>query len=110
MRSDVRDRRLDRAPGSAEVWRCAVLSNTSPVLVLKAAFQDRPKMGLGVWIDSRLRGGALKEWAETLLDEKRLPDQGIFNPDPIRTKWSEHLSGTCNGIITSGTYSCFRHR
>jgi len=40
-------------------------------------------------------GGALKEWAEFLLDEKRLPEQGIINPDPIRTKWSEYISGTC---------------
>lgn len=60
-----------------------------------AAFLERPKMGFGVPIDSWLRG-PLKEWAESLLDEKRLLDQGLFNPDPIRQQWREHLAGTCD--------------
>jgi asparagine synthase (glutamine-hydrolysing) len=60
-----------------------------------ASFQERPKMGFGVPIDSWL-SGPLKEWAESLLDEKRILEQGIFNPDPIRQQWNEHLAGTCN--------------
>ncbi len=56
------------------------------------AFFDRPKMGFAVPIDSWLRG-PLREWAEALLAEKRLSEEGFFQPDPIREKWAEHLSG-----------------
>ena len=56
---------------------------------------DRPKSGFGVSIDSWLRG-ALKEWTEELLSEKRLKEEGFFNPEPIRKKWAEHLSGRRN--------------
>lgn len=56
---------------------------------------DRPKMGFGVPMGQWLRG-SLKEWAESLLDKKRLTDQGLFQVDPIQKKWQEHLSGKRN--------------
>ncbi|MEW6682142.1 MAG: asparagine synthase (glutamine-hydrolyzing) [Nitrospirota bacterium] len=56
------------------------------------ALIERPKTGFGIPLDRWLRG-PLREWAEELLDEKRLKDEGFFNPAPIREKWLEHLSG-----------------
>jgi len=56
---------------------------------------ERPKMGFGVPIDSWLRG-PLKEWAEDLLDDKRIREDGLLNPEVIKVKWNEHISGIRN--------------
>jgi asparagine synthase (glutamine-hydrolysing) len=59
------------------------------------ALVERPKMGFGVPIDSWLRG-PLREWAESLLDERSLRDEGLLAPEPIRRAWDNHLDGSAN--------------
>ncbi|KAF3890650.1 MULTISPECIES: asparagine synthase (glutamine-hydrolyzing) [Nostocales] len=56
---------------------------------------ERPKMGFSMPIDIWLRG-PLRDWAEELLDENRLREQGFFHPSLIRHKWMEHLTGNRN--------------
>lgn len=56
---------------------------------------ERPKMGFGIPLDSWLRG-PLRDWAESLLDEQRLIQEGYFTSGPVRKMWLEHLSGKHN--------------
>jgi asparagine synthase (glutamine-hydrolysing) len=54
---------------------------------------ERPKMGFALPVQDWLRG-ALRPWAEPLLDQRRLAAEGIFHPEPILQRWREHLAGS----------------
>ena len=53
---------------------------------------ERPKKGFSIPLAQWLRG-PLREWAEPLLAEKRLKEEGYFYPDKIRQVWEDHLQG-----------------
>jgi len=64
---------------------------------LLAKYVPRPlvtrlKSGFSIPLDRWLRG-PLREWADSLLDEGRIREDGFFQASPIRKKWAEHLSG-----------------
>jgi asparagine synthase (glutamine-hydrolysing) len=53
---------------------------------------DRPKWGFVLPLAEWLRG-PLRDWAEDLLDDRRLRDRALLEPSPIRVRWQEHLAG-----------------
>lgn len=56
---------------------------------------ERPKMGFAIPLAEWLRG-PLQDWAESLLSENRLSQEGFFNVELVRSRWLEHLSGKRN--------------
>ncbi len=54
---------------------------------------DRPKTGFSIPLGEWLRG-PLREWAEDLLDETKIIEQGFINHKNVRKTWELHLSGT----------------
>lgn len=61
--------------------------------LVPAEIVDRPKQGFGIPVGAWLKG-PLRPWAESLLDESRLRQEGFLSPGPVRRKWAEHLAGT----------------
>ena len=52
---------------------------------------ERPKKGFSVPLGNWLRG-PLREWAESLLNERRLREEGYFNSVKVRYFWEQHLA------------------
>jgi asparagine synthase (glutamine-hydrolysing) len=53
---------------------------------------ERPKMGFGIPLNSWLRG-PMRDWAEALLEPRRLREEGFFDANAVRGKWADHLRG-----------------
>jgi len=56
---------------------------------------DRPKRGFSVPIKEWLVG-PLRDWAEDLMSEQTLHDQGVFDVTSVRDAWHQHLYGWAN--------------
>jgi len=56
---------------------------------------ERPKAGFAVPVGDWLRG-PLRDWAEDLLDEQRLREEGWFDATIVRNAWDAHLAGRGN--------------
>lgn len=54
---------------------------------------ERPKSGFGIPVGQWIKG-ALRPWAEELLDPHRLKNEGWFDVGLVRRRWAEHLTGT----------------
>ena len=53
---------------------------------------ERPKAGFGIPVGKWITG-PLRDWAESLLNEKALADGGMVDSQQVRERWHEHLSG-----------------
>lgn len=53
---------------------------------------DRPKSGFSIPLAEWLRG-PLRDWAENLLEEKKLLQQGFLDVSKVRSAWQEHVIG-----------------
>ena len=59
------------------------------------AIMERPKMGFSVPIGDWIRG-PMRDWAEDLLDNQRLNQEGYLNANSIQRKWKQHLNVKAN--------------
>lgn len=59
------------------------------------ALVERPKMGFGVPIERWLKH-ELRDWCESLLDERKMREQGYLDERAVRRIWHEYLGGQGN--------------
>ena len=56
---------------------------------------ERPKMGFAVPVGDWIKA-PLREWAEALISQKRLKQEGYFNSQAVIEMWQQHLSRRFN--------------
>jgi len=76
----------NRQSQSKWVLRRVLDKYVSPKLI------ERPKMGFAVPLE-RWLSGPLREWAESLLEERRLRAEGYFDVAIVRNAWAEQIKG-----------------
>jgi len=59
------------------------------------ALVERPKIGFDVPLGAWLRG-PLRDWAEGMLDERRLREAGLLDQSMVGRIWKEHVDGRRN--------------
>ena len=74
--------------GSQGKWISYQLANR----LIPGGFATQPKMGFAVPIASWLRGD-LRDWAEDLLDARRLSREGFLEPQETRRRWDSFVNG-----------------
>jgi asparagine synthase (glutamine-hydrolysing) len=53
---------------------------------------ERPKAGFAIPVGQWIKG-PLRPWAEDLLDQARMSEEGWFDPDVVQRRWLAHLHG-----------------
>jgi asparagine synthase (glutamine-hydrolysing) len=84
-----------RLPLSAKVSRSEtkVALRTRLDRAIPPALRGQPKRGFSPPMDDWLRG-PLRDWAENLLDPRRLRDEGFLDAEVVRETWRRHREGT----------------
>ena len=63
---------------------------------IPASLVERPKMGFSIPVGEWTRG-PLREWAESLVSDKLVRQQGILNPELVQEQWAQHMEGASGG-------------
>jgi len=53
---------------------------------------ERPKAGFAIPVGEWIKG-ALRPWAEDLLDPTRMRAEGLLDPEIVQRRWQDHLRG-----------------
>lgn len=52
---------------------------------------ERPKKGFAIPLQKWLKRSDLREWAESMLDKKKIKEQQLLNPDAVEALWRDFI-------------------